>query len=96
MYRLKYYSLSKKEQIQLKEDFYQTELGQSLDKRLKRLLVIGILSILFSIYLFISHNNIWDIITGIILLIAAFIFIIASFKIRIQKLNAYLVKKSKK
>ena len=93
MYRLKIYSLSKEERNKLKEEFYNTDIGKDLKLRLTRLLIIGILGILFSIYMFISNTSIFDIIIGIILLIASIIFIIASFRLRITKLNDYLVKK---
>ena len=95
MYKLKYYSLSSKEKLELKNEFYQTEFGHKLEVRLNRLLVIGILSFAFSIFLFITNTMIWDIVTGILLLIASFIFIIGSFKVRVQKLNDYLIKKNK-
>ena len=95
MYRLKIYSLSKDERNKLKEEFYNTDGGKDLKLRLTRLLIIGILGILFSIYLFISNTSIFDIITGIILVIASLVFIIASFRLRVTKLNDYLVKKKK-
>lgn len=95
MYKLKYYSLTNEEKIKLKEDFYQTEFGKQINNRLKRLLLTGIFAILFSIYLFIDNNTIWDIVTGTITIIAGIIFIFGSYKIRIKKLNNYLVKKKK-
>ena len=96
MYRLKIYSLSKDERNKLKEEFYKTDIGKDLKLRLTRLLIIGILGILFSIYLFVSNTSIFDIITGIILVIASLVFIIASFRLRITKLNDYLIKNKKK
>ncbi len=96
MYKLKYYSLNKEEKYKLKNNFYATQYGNELRARLNRLLIIGIMGILFSIYLFIFNTTKWDIVTGIILLLASFTFIIASFKIRINKLNDYLIKQSKK
>lgn len=95
MLRLKYYSLTKKEKGKLKENFYNTEFGKNIKIRLNRLLLIGIIGILFSLYLFIFPSNKWDIVSGIILTIASLIFIIASFKVRINKLNDYLVSKKK-
>ena len=95
MYKLKYYSLEKKEKIKLKEEFYQTEYGQNLKKRLNRLFITGILGVLFSLYLFIFHQTKWDIVTGSILTLASMIFIIGSFKVRIDKINDYLVRKKK-
>ena len=96
MLKLKYYSLNKDEKEKLKVEFYKTEYGKELGKRLNRLLVIGIIGIVFAIILIIWHKNIWDIVTSILLLIASIIFIISSFRIRIIKLNNYLVKKNKK
>ena len=96
MYKLKYYSLSKEEKNKLKESFYQTDMGKDLKYRLNRLFIIGILGILFSLYLFIFHSSMWDIYIGVILTIASIIFIIGSFKVRIQKLNDYLVKNKRK
>ena len=96
MYKLKYYSLTKEEQIKLKNNFYKTEFGKSIKNRLNRLFLTGILSLLFSIYLFINPSNKWDIVTGVILFIASIIFIIGSFKVRIRKLNDYLVKQKNK
>jgi len=93
--RLKYYSLTKDEKLKLKDEFYQTEFGKNIKYRLNRLLITGIFSFIFSILLFIIHTTIWDITTGIILLIASLIFIIGSHKLRINKLNNFLISKKK-
>jgi len=93
--RLKYYSLTKEEKLKLKDEFYQTEFGKNIKYRLNRLLITGIFSFIFSILLFIIHTTIWDITTGIILLIASLIFIIGSHKLRINKLNNFLISKKK-
>ncbi|MBQ7030896.1 MAG: hypothetical protein IJN13_00805 [Bacilli bacterium] len=95
MYRLKYYSLNKDEKKELKNNFYNTEFGKSIKNRLDRLFLIGIIGILFSIYLFINPSNKWDIVTGVILVVASIIFLVGSFKVRIRKLNDYLVKQKK-
>lgn len=96
MLKLKYYSLTKDEKKQLKEKFYKTESGQKISKRLNRLFLTGIISFIYSIILFIINKNIFDITTGIILLIASFIFILSSIFIKINKLNDFLVKQKKK
>lgn len=96
MLKLKYYSLSKEEKYKLKDEFYQTVFGKSIKNRLNRLLLTGIIGTLFSIYLFTNPANKWDIVSGIILTLASLVFIIGSFKVKIKKLNDYLVKKSKK
>lgn len=93
--KLKYYSLSKEEKFVLKDKFYQTEYGNNIKKRLDRVFIIGILGTIFSIYLFILPNNKWDVVEGIILLIASFIFIFGSHKVRINKINTFLTQKKK-
>ena len=95
MLRLKYYSLNKNEKKELKNNFYNTEFGKNIKNRLDRLFLIGIIGILFSLYLFINPANKWDIVTGVILDIASIIFITESFKVRIKKINDYLVKQKK-
>ena len=95
MYKLKYYTLKDDEKIKLKDEFYQTEFGKSIKKRLNRLFIIGIFGTIFSILLLILHTTKWDIVTGIMLLIASIIFIIGSYKVRIDKINTYLTKKKK-
>lgn len=95
MYKLKYYSLTKDEKNKLKLEFYQTNFGNSINKRLNRLFLTGILGLIFGTYLLIDNNNIWDIVSGIITLIASIIFLIGSHKVRIKKINDYLVKKKK-
>ena len=96
MYKLKYYTLDKNEQNKIKKKFYETEYGQNIKKRLNRLFIIGILGFLFSIILFIFHSNRYDIISGIILLLASITFIIGSIFVRIDKINNYLIKNKNK
>lgn len=95
MLKLKYYSLTKDEKKKLKQDFYNTEIGKVVKFRLTRLLITGIVGIVFSLYLFINPANKWDIISGIILTLISLGFVIASFKVRIDKLNDYLISKKK-
>lgn len=96
MLRLKYYSLTKEEKQTLKEKFYNTEFGNNIKLRLNRLIMTGIIGVLFSIYLFVTANNKWNIVYATILLLTSIFFIISSHKVRIKKLNDYLVKTKKK
>ncbi len=96
MYKLKYYSLNKEEKKNLKEEFYQTELGQTIKFRLNRLFLTGIVGIIFGTILIILNKSIWEITLGITLIIICIIFLISSFTVRINKINDYLVKKQKK
>lgn len=95
MLRLKYYSLNKTEKKELKLKFYNTEYGNSLKKRLDRVFIIGLLGIIFSMYLLIFSTNKWDIVECIILIIASFVFLFGSHKVRIEKINTFLTKKEK-
>lgn len=96
MYKLKYYSLKKEEKCKLKDDFYKTEYGHMIKTRLNRVFIIGIMSFLFGLLLIIIRTSIWDVFSGISLIIAAIVFIVGSFKVRIDKLNDFLIKQKKK
>ncbi len=76
-----------------KDEFYKTTYGTSLKKRLDRLMIIGILGIIFSIILFIFHTTKWDITTACILLLASLFFILESIILKINKTNDYIIKK---
>ena len=93
MYKLKYYSLTKEGKEKLTKEFYQTDYGKMIKKRLDRVFVIGIMSIAFGLFLIITNTSIWDILSGISLLIASVVFIYGSIKVRINKINDYLIKK---
>ncbi len=95
MLKSKYATLSKEEKIKAKEEFYQTEFGKNLKIRLDRLFITGIAGLLFSIVMFATNTSIWEIILGIMLLIASLIFIFGSIKIRRDKISIYLNKKKK-
>ena len=89
----KFLDLSKKEKIKIKKEFFQTDKGNNIKVRLKRLFIIGILGIIFSIFLYVTHSNIWEIISSISLLLASIFFIISSIYLYIRNLNNYLNKK---
>ena len=95
-YRLKYYGLNKEERKELNKEYYKTDTGERVNKRLNRLLFTGIIGILFSILIFLSRNYIWELIISITLFVASAVFIIGGFRLRIRVLNEYLVKKGKK
>ena len=96
MERLKYYSLNKEERQVLKEEFCKSPLGKDVNIRLKRVVIIGITLIIYSIYLLLFQNNTFEIVSGISLIIIALLFIIGSYKIKINKLNDFLIKKQKR
>lgn len=91
--KIKYWSLTKDERKKARNDFYKTEFGKNISSRLTRLLVTGILGFLFSLYLLIFHESIWDITSGFLLLIASIVFIISSIRLRIRNINDFITKK---
>ena len=96
----KYQRMDKIEKKEIQNKYFATEAGKAMKSRLIRLIIIGIMSIAFSIYLIYSNitqdgNNIWQYIMAGILFIAAIIFIIGSIKIKDKVLNKYAIKNSK-
>ena len=45
----------KKEKKQLKKEFADSEFGKNLNTRLRRLIIIGFLGLIFSLYLFSTY-----------------------------------------
>ncbi len=91
MYKLKYYSLTNEERNELKKEFYQTDFGKSIKKRLDRLFITGLLGFVLGIYLMFDAKETWGYIYAGILIFFSIIFIAGSFKVRISKINTYLV-----
>jgi len=91
----KYQRMNKEEKIKTKTSYFATAEGKSMHSRLIRLLITGIMGIIFGIYLIYDSNNIWQYIMAGVLLVASIIFIIGSFKIKGKVLNKYAIKNSK-
>ena len=92
----KYQRMSKEEKKELQNKFKQSAYGQNLLFRLKRLLIIGIVGICFSLLefgvAFFNKKDIWDLISGSILFIISLIFIIGSIRTKSKKLNEFALK----
>ena len=91
----KYQRMSKEEKKNLIIEYKKTEKGKYLMEKLRNLLIIGILSYIYSFYLIITAENVWDYIAASSLLLAGCVFIVASLKLRIKKLNKFAIKKNK-
>lgn len=96
----KYQRMSKTEKSETAKKYYNTDQGKAMNNRLTRLLITGIIGILFSAYLVYSNytedgNNIWQYIIAGILFIASIIFLIGRYKIKVKVLNKYAIKNSK-
>ncbi len=89
----KYQRMTKDEKKKLINDYKKTEKGNYLLKKLRNLIVIGVLSYFYAIYLIITSENIWNYISAGMLLLAGCIFIVASIKLRIKNLNKFAIKK---
>lgn len=97
--KIKYNRLSKENKIKYKKEYYQTNEGKYVKRKLLSALVCGILCLIISIYLlidaYISHLGIWQYIYGSCVFVFGIMFIIFYFKILITKLNIYVIKNKK-
>jgi len=96
MEKIKYDRMTKKEKKELIIKYKKTDKGREMYKRLIRLFIIGIICLIYSIYLFISnYNNLtWvNYLMIIPLFIAAFVFMISSIYLRRKVLNQFAIKK---
>ena len=89
----KYQRMTKEEKKQLIKEYKSTEKGAYLMSKLKNVLVCGILSYIYAVYLIITAENIWSYIGAGGLLIAGCVFIVGSIKLRGKNLNQYAIKK---
>ena len=97
MKKYKYQTLTKEEKQKAKNDFYQTDKGKNLKKRFDRLLLYSILLAMFAIYIIIStiinDDAFYNYIYGISLFVMAIIFLIGRYKIYLENINNFIVKK---
>lgn len=95
----KYDRLTKEEKEKAKKDFYNTDRGKNLKIRFNRILVYGIILLLFGIILLIEElikgNSISQIIYGIILILFGVAFIIGRFIVIRKQVNDFITKKKK-
>ena len=94
----KYQRMSKEEKKVLKSQYYQTNKGKEMKARLNRLVVIGSIGILFSIFLvisgYLSQKLDWAtwLLAGILLFFSVF-YIVSSCMLRGKVLNQFAIKK---
>ena len=96
----KYQRMSKEEKASVRAKYYATDKGKEMKARLTRLLVIGTIGILFSIFLIVSgylSNKIewYTWVMAIVLFIFSVIYLVGSIKIRGKVLNQFAVKNVK-
>lgn len=97
MKKYKYQTLTKEEKRKAKNDFYRTDNGKNLKKRFDRLFLYSILLTMFAIYIVISaiinDDAFYNYIYGISLFVMAIIFLIGRYKIYLENINNFIVKK---
>lgn len=97
MKKYKYQRLTKEEKKLAEEKFYKTEMGQSLKKRYKRILIYAILIIMFGIFLlieaFFKKDSVAQYIYSTILIITGLSFIILRAYIKMKQINDFITNK---
>lgn len=93
----KYQRLSKEDRKECRSMYYSTTQGKSMHIRLFRLLIIGTIGILFSIFMIgnglIQQNLHWyDYAMAIPLFLISIVFIVGSFLIKRKVLNQFALK----
>lgn len=94
--KIKYKKMSKEEKKDILNKYKNTSKGKEQLSRLARVNVIGILCILYAIFILITEYqklNSWLITLIIIMFIVGIIFLILSLKIKKKSLNKYLINK---
>jgi len=89
----KYQRMSKDEKKELIKEYKATEKGAYIMNKLRNVLICGILSYIYAVYLIITAENIWNYIGAGGLLIAGCVFIVGSIKLCGKNLNKYAIKK---
>ena len=89
----KYQRMSKEEKKKLIIEYKNTEKGKYMVQKLRNLIIIGVISYFYAIYLILSSKNIWNYISAGMLLVAGCIFIVASVKLKNKNLNKFAIKK---
>ena len=98
--KLKYYALSKEKRKEVKEEYFSSDKGKKVNKSLTFALLSSIACFIYSIYLiydaFFKTINIENKIYSFTILASAVILFIAYYKVKITKLNEYVIKKKYK
>lgn len=94
--KVRYQKLSKEKRKEVRKTFYKQKDGKIIKSKLLTglicgifLIIIGILEIIY--YYFIDYS-LFEIIYGLIIYFVGIIFIVSYLKIRLKKINEYVVK----
>lgn len=94
--KTKYERMNKDEKKKTLENYKKTDLGRGMMARLTRLVIIGILGILYSVFLFVSSfkDLKWtDYLVIVPLLLISIFFIVMAFRLKKKVLNQFAIKK---
>ncbi len=100
MEKNKYQRATKEEKQKARNDFFNTDFGRDLKKRLNRLVIYSILLIGFAIYFIIDNiindNTVTNYILAGFFIIFAIIFLIGRHYVIIKNANDYMIKNKNK
>ena len=100
MEKNKYQRATKEEKQKARNDFFNTDFGRDLKKRLNRLVIYSILLIGFAIYFIIDNiindNTVTNYILAAFFIIFAIIFLIGRHYVIIKNANDYMIKNKNK
>lgn len=94
--KTKYERMNKDEKRKTLENYKKTDSGRGMMARLTRLVIIGILGILYSVFLFVSSfkDLKWtDYLVIVPLLLISIFFIVMAFRLKKKVLNQFAIKK---
>ena len=95
--KIKYYRLSKEERKEYKNKFYATKKGKNLKKFTTGSYIASFALLFFGIYYiidtYINKGNVFYYYYAALIIIISIIMIISNHKLRIEKINDYIVKK---
>ena len=100
MEKNKYQRATKEEKQKARNDFFNTDFGRDLKKRLNRLVIYSILLIGFAIYFIIDNkindNTVTNYILAAFFIIFAIIFLIGRHYVIVKNANDYMIKNENK
>jgi len=92
----KYQRLNKKERKKVRDDFFKTDTGIYIKKKLNTSLVCAFLCLLLGIYnlydAFKNNLTIFDKVYSVTVILFGLLFILMYYKVRSKKVNEYLIK----
>ena len=97
--KTRYQKLTKEEKKNIKNEYYNTEIGKTQKYRFIKLYIYGIMGLFISAYLIYDNlktNYFWEYSLAGLLILASLFFIIGSYLIRRKSLNNYTLKKFRK